>query len=530
MGEIVTTTLKSGGEEINSNKNNIILVDIINTVNKIPVAELVLNSSAFDQAEVAISESDFFKPGNEIEISIKKGVETALFKGIVVKVNSKTTKASSSLTVTVKDYAVKITGIRKNLVYKDKKDSDIIDELIEGGELGKDDNNIETNVTHNEMVQFYSTDWDFIISRAEANGLWVIADNGVIKTMKPDMDSVSLHIYDVESTNEATKVYEFDLTANIQGQYGKVESTAWDIKEQKLFELSEATELNLKQDNLKPEDLATKIGNNTCTLIDPVAISPEETKTWADAKMIKSRMSMIRGYIRVAGSGKLKPGDMVELKGVGNKFNGNTLITGIRHQIKLNEWETYLQLGTPQEWFTRNNDVVEVQAAGLLPAINGLQIGKVSEFIDDPEYQLRVKVEVPAISNKKNENQIWARLASPDAGNRRGYVFRPEKGDEVVLGFLNNDPRQAIILGALHSLTKEIPEEFKITAENNKKGIITRGALKLFFDDEKKEVAISTPNGNSIKMNDKGIVLKSNNDITIDGDKIIIKGSKVEVK
>ncbi len=29
--------------------------------------------------------------------------------------------------------------------------------------------------------------------------------------------------------------------------------------------------------------------------------------------------------------------------------------------------------------------------------------------------------------------EVWARLATPDAGNKRGTYFRPEPDDEVVL-------------------------------------------------------------------------------------------------
>ena len=39
-----------------------------------------------------------------------------------------------------------------------------------------------------------------------------------------------------------------------------------------------------------------------------------------------------------------------------------------------------------------------------------------------------------------------------DAGENRGSFWRPEIGDEVVLGFLNSDPRDAIILGMLNMI------------------------------------------------------------------------------
>ena len=49
-------------------------------------------------------------------------------------------------------------------------------------------------------------------------------------------------------------------------------------------------------------------------------------------------------------------------------------------------------------------------------------------------------------------------LATLDAGKERGTFFRPEIGDEVVVGFLNDDPRHPVILGMCHSSAKPAPE------------------------------------------------------------------------
>ncbi|TEB40308.1 Rhs element Vgr protein, partial [Flavobacterium circumlabens] len=91
-----------------------------------------------------------------------------------------------------------------------------------------------------------------------------------------------------------------------------------------------------------------------------------------------------------------------------------------------------------------------------------------------------------------NEEQgIWCRVASPDAGENRGFFFRPEIEDEVIIGFINEDPNNAIVLGMLHSSGKPAP----ITAAdaNHQKGIVTRSEMKVVFDDEKKSIGIETP-------------------------------------
>jgi uncharacterized protein involved in type VI secretion and phage assembly len=125
------------------------------------------------------------------------------------------------------------------------------------------------------------------------------------------------------------------------------------------------------------------------------------------------------------------------------------------------------------------------------------------------------------------EEGIWARVATLDAGKERGSFFLPEVKDEVVLGFINDDPRQAIVLGMLHSQTHTAP----VTAakENNEKGFYTRSKMKLFFDDGKKSITMITPKGKSIVVSDEGsIILKDelNNKITMDSSGISIESAK----
>jgi uncharacterized protein involved in type VI secretion and phage assembly len=116
---------------------------------------------------------------------------------------------------------------------------------------------------------------------------------------------------------------------------------------------------------------------------------------------------------------------------------------------------------------------------------------------NDPDGEDRVKIQLPLVDTKDG---LWARVASLDAGKERGSFFRPEIQDEVVVGFLNDDPRYPVILGMLNSSAKPAPIQAKDT--NHVKGFITRSKMKLTFNDEKKVVLIETPKGKKIEIND----------------------------
>jgi uncharacterized protein involved in type VI secretion and phage assembly len=174
----------------------------------------------------------------------------------------------------------------------------------------------------------------------------------------------------------------------------------------------------------------------------------------------------------------------------------------------------------------------------------------VGKFEADPDKEYRLKVILPGIDEK--EGIVWARLATPDAGLERGYFFRPEPGDEVVVGFFNDDPRQAVVLGSLYSSkNKPPPDVAQLTDKNISKAIVTKTGTTIgFTDEDKSSVYIQTPetntivlddneqmihiedqHGNAITMSKDGIEIKSAKDLKIDASgNVEIKGSKVDVK
>jgi uncharacterized protein involved in type VI secretion and phage assembly len=103
----------------------------------------------------------------------------------------------------------------------------------------------------------------------------------------------------------------------------------------------------------------------------------------------------------------------------------------------------------------------------------------------------------------------------------------------VILGFINEDPNDAIVLGMLHSSTKEAP--IKASDDNHEKGFITRSDMRIFFDDDKKSIKISTPVGKIISMDEdaKNIVIEDDhsNKITMDSSGIVLESpGNIELK
>ena len=110
--------------------------------------------------------------------------------------------------------------------------------------------------------------------------------------------------------------------------------------------------------------------------------------------------------------------------------------------------------------------------------------------------------------------------------------FRPDIGDELIVGFLNQDPRDPVVLGMVHSSKHAAPIAAK--NDNHEKAIVTRSKMRLHFDDEKKVVTIDTPGGNSAVINDDRQAIEladqHGNTITMDSNGITLKGSKITLE
>jgi Rhs element Vgr protein len=544
---VPTPTILSAGKAMDKSFE-FLSIDIIKEINRIPYALLVFLDGDTAQQKFPISNDPFFEPGKEVEIKLRyeenPSEEASVFKGLVVKHTVEAGEHGTLLTVELKDAALKLNQGRKSVVYRKKTDDSIIGELITNSSLKKG-KVASTQPAHAEIVQYYCSDWDFMVARAEVNGMVVSVEAGEVSVQEIAVTGQAKHT--LKFGDE--KIYGFEIEVDVSQQYADIESVGWDMKNQKLTKASKAKTFNLSQGNLKADDIAKKLGATSQTLSSPVALDEKSLQVWADASMAKSRMSMIKGHISILGVGKIQLLDVVALEGIAEKFNGKTLITGIRHRVDMHGWRTDIQLGIAAERFAAQKDVTDIPAAGLLPAVNGLQIGIVSQSEEDPDGEFRVEVILPGLD--PNAGTVWARLAAPDAGNARGYFFRPEPTDEVIVGFFNDDPRQAVILGAMYGSKNTLPKGMALSKNNINKGIVTKKGTTIgFVDDDKSSVFIETPNknkiifdddgqmiqlsdehGNTITMSKDGVEIKSAKDFKIDASgNVEIKGSKVDVK
>ena len=147
----------------------------------------------------------------------------------------------------------------------------------------------------------------------------------------------------------------------------------------------------------------------------------------------------------------------------------------------------------------------------------------------------------------------WVRVMTPDAGksgdvsSNRGFVFIPEVGDQVLLGFRHGDPARPYVMGSLFngstgggggqgnkckSLTTRSGSSLKLDDSKGSVTLADPGKTSIFMDgsgnatfDSSEKILISCGSA-SIELHQDGTIKINGKDISVDGEKIKVDGKE----
>ncbi|WP_224790655.1 type VI secretion system tip protein VgrG [Pseudomonas fluorescens] len=518
----------------------IVSIEIRREVNRVPKATIVLQDGDAAKQTFALSEGSTLIPGVEVEIlGGYSSKESTLFKGIVTRQRIEVgRRGGSHLNLELRDPVFRMTLGRRSRNFSDVTDSDVMEQII-GLNKGLSADVTATSLKHPQVVQHQASDWDFLVMRAELAGFAVICIDSKVSVAPPAVAGAA-QICAIFGQG----LFCAELELDAETQFTSVETGAWDMANQELISSQSDDVATPGPGDIPGSELASTGGVNSA-LRHPGALDQAMLDQWAAAGMGRARRASVRGRVHVQGNAALLPGVLIDLGGLGSRFNGPGFVSGVRHRFDHGDWVTEVLIGSDPKSHAERYPVAAPAAAGLAPPVPGLQIGVVAALESDPAGQDRIQVRLATIS--ETDGLVWARQALLDAGDKRGTSFRPELDDEVVVGFLDGDPHHPVILGALHSSAK--PNPLTGANDNHKKAIVTRAGMRIHWDDEKVIATIDTPagnrivlsedgksilvedqNGNRIELNADGIALQSPGDIKLKatGD-VKIEGTNVEL-
>jgi len=182
-------------------------------------------------------------------------------------------------------------------------------------------------------------------------------------------------------------------------------------------------------------------------------------------------------------------------------------------------------------------------------ALFGAQLARVVD-VQDPDGYGRIQVKLYNFDGLQDQDApIWARVAVPFAGGDRGAFFIPDVGDEIVVTFINGDPRQPIVVGGLWNGDKKPSEtlsgpnvdRWTITGKQKTKISIiedstgpkvelrTPAGRTLTLDDAQSTITASDPTGNSVTMDASGITITAASKVTVNAATVEVTAGTVTV-
>ena len=159
------------------------------------------------------------------------------------------------------------------------------------------------------------------------------------------------------------------------------------------------------------------------------------------------------------------------------------------------------------------------------PAQNASATLGVVADVRDPERLGRIKVRYPALGDAESD---WLQLLAAGAGGKKGLVALPAIDHLVLVLIVDDDPANAVILGALYG-SSGLPGER--TKTFNGYAFYSPGGHMVKLDDDG-ALTLQTSGGTSIALGRDLSTLHSETDLVIEapGKSITIAANAVEVK
>jgi len=144
----------------------------------------------------------------------------------------------------------------------------------------------------------------------------------------------------------------------------------------------------------------------------------------------------------------------------------------------------------------------------------------------DPAGQGRVQVQMQW--QEEDNTTPWIRVMTPDAGSsgvvskNRGYVFIPEVGDQVMVGFERGNPDAPFVMGSLFHGSNGAGGG----ADNVTKSISTRSGNIITLNDADGSITVEDAGGSVYRMDGQGNVeLTAPKTVTVNGTDILLNAT-----
>jgi len=341
--------------------------------------------------------------------------------------------------------------IKRSRAFQGKSVVDVIKSVLDEGKI-KHRAAVSGSYPSLEFcVQYASTDWDFVMHRAEANGLW-------------------FRFHHTDSDHELVLGDGPNAFAPLEGGDTLVFRREGHASEDEyVFDALEIHRLRtdavvLKDfDPLRPAlDVSGKDTPGKLELYDYPAerANPSDAAALATARLEERAQGKLTLDLKTH-CPRLVPGALFSLsEHPEERFNRKLLAVEVRHWGKRRE-----TLGTPEAFsdIYRNEVRCLPEGTPFRPArrtpparVPGLQTATVTgaageEIQPDEHARIKVQFHWDREGKKDDKSSCWVRVAQSWGGPGFGALFIPRIGQEVVVRFLEGNPDRPLVVGSVYN-------------------------------------------------------------------------------
>ncbi|MGV3345419.1 phage baseplate assembly protein V [Enterobacteriaceae bacterium LUAb1] len=426
-------------------------------INAIPSAhiELCLPVDKHGAADMALHHDvSRFTRGASVEIAQDN---IPLFRGYLVQKRMMLRGKNASVRLEARHALQKLTFLPRNRVFHQQDDHSILNNLLQAaGVRLTQQAAAQLSSRHDQLIQFRLSDWQFIRSRLLSTNCWMLPDAASDGVVIRSLAHPAAGAQTLERDGHHYCLYEIDLNADSRFTPESLSLQGWDVVAQQLSPGQKSQAKGFQP--WQPEQGAEPPVPWQQEYLQTFSYLPEATlKNLSSSWLNYQQMSGLQGRIILAGTRDFRPGENIRLRRFGAGLDGTVLLSGISQRFDVAQgWRTELLVG---------------MAASVLepiPPVRSLHVATVAEFTADPLHLDRIAIHLPALNLP--ESVIFARLSKPWASKASGFCCYPEPGDEVVVGFIESDPRYPVILGAMHNPKNTAP--FPPDDKNNRKALL----------------------------------------------------------
>jgi phage protein D len=192
---------------------------------------------------------------------------------------------------------------------------------------------------HDEVVQKNQDDATFLMERAKRIDFDCYiytnpaSDHSVLRFVKPTDDRAGSRAR-THAVRWGESLMSFEPTLTLSKQVSQVTVRGWDsATKQAIVVAATSADLPGGGGTSGPQEAQRSLGNRQDVVVDVVVTSEEEARELAISLLRERAYEFITGSGEIIGLPDLRPGDNLELDGLGQRFSGTYYVKKVEHKI-----------------------------------------------------------------------------------------------------------------------------------------------------------------------------------------------------